>query len=169
VASSTPCLAVNVDTGFAAGTLRDVVKAAGPGHHLTVQGVCVGTTYVTQSLTITGIRTETSGAPVLQGNGKGRVLKVQPDITVLIKDLTIRGGNAGKGGAGGGIHNGGNLTLRDVIVTKNSAGFGGGIWVDADGVGYLEDARLVLAGKTRISGNNAYGYGGGVHSFAPSS
>ena len=80
-ASPTACLAVNVDTGFTAGTLRAVVKAAGPGHHLTVQGVCVGTTYITQSLTITGIRTATSGAPVLQGDGKGRVLKVQPDIT----------------------------------------------------------------------------------------
>jgi hypothetical protein len=163
-ASPTACLAVNVDTGFTAGTLRAVVKAAGPGHHLTVQGVCVGTTSITQSLTITGIRTATSGAPVLQGDGKGRVLKVQADVVVTIKDLTIRGGNAGKGGDGGGIFNGGNLTLRDVIVTRNRAGFGGGIWVSALG---FEPARLILAGKTRVSRNSAYGYGGGVHSFAP--
>jgi predicted outer membrane repeat protein len=57
-----------------------------------------------------------------------RVFSVPEGITVIIEDLTIRHGwPSNEKEHGGGVENYGNLTLRNCIITKNSARGGGGV------------------------------------------
>jgi uncharacterized delta-60 repeat protein/CSLREA domain-containing protein len=110
-------------------------------------------------LTING-----TGANLLSisGNNQSRVFRINRDAVVLIKGLTILGGNgAGDfgGGNGGGIYvspNGSNtmLTLDDVTVRNNRALAGGGI--------YIFGAATVNINNSTFTENTAtYNYGGG--------
>jgi hypothetical protein len=93
------------------------------GHTLTIQG---------QGPTRTVIDANTPGAPLLD-----RLFQVSPGVTVVFRDLTLRGGDAQDDGTpgqapgtsesrGGCILNAGTVTLDDVVVIHNAAIGGAG-------------------------------------------
>jgi hypothetical protein len=74
-----------------------------------------------------------SSATTIDGNNARRVFMVGVASTVEIAGIQITRGRApngstpgAAGGAGGGIHNAGNLTLRNAVVSDNVAGNGAG-------------------------------------------
>jgi hypothetical protein len=154
-AASGPCLVTNVDTSETLTALQEAVDAGSPGNHITVEGTCHGITIIDKDLVITGIQTQTSGRPILDGDGLGSVVTVRW-VAVTIRDLTIEDGASpsGAGRNGGGItQRGGTLALINVIVRGSHGRRGGGI---------LSTGTLTLSGATRISGNDS-GRGGGVY------
>ena len=96
------------------------------------------------------------GANVLtvNGNHAGPVFQVAAKTTALISGLTISGGNAGAFGSGGGVNNGGVLTLLGDLVSGNQAGNGGGVG---------NSGTLVVQNST-IGGDTASNLGGGLYS-----
>ncbi|MFO7532539.1 MAG: hypothetical protein R6W93_08755, partial [Candidatus Limnocylindrales bacterium] len=144
----TACRVHNVESGVTGASFKRAVRAASAHDRLTIQGTCVGTTLIGRDLTITGVRTETSGLPTLDGIGTGPVLTVNPGRSVTLRNLTIQGGARG-------IHNHGDLTLHDVIVRGNTAAVGAGIYNAAG-------STLTLNGTTSIRDNEATALGGGV-------
>jgi hypothetical protein len=151
-ASPTACRVKNLDTGVTKNSLQKAHAAAKAGQRLTVRGTCAGVTTLRKSLTITGISTATSATPILDAKLNGRVVTVRPAATVTLRSLTIRGGATP--GAGGGVHNGGRLVLRDVVVGGNTADGGGGI---------MNRGTLTLNGSSSIRGNTAMWISGGIH------
>jgi hypothetical protein len=152
-ASPTACRVRNLDTGVTKNSLQKAHDAAKADQRLTVRGTCAGITVLRKSLTITGIRTATSGKPILDAKLNGRVVKVRPGVKVTMRRLTIRGGATP--GSGGGILNDGTLVLRHVVVRGNTAG--------ADGGGVANGRNLTLAGSSSIRANGAEVYGGGIY------
>jgi len=129
---------------------------------------------------------EGSGARVtiIDGAGLDRVFDVDPSqngLPVAILELTIRGGDTG--GSGGGLRNGGTLTLDRCSLDGNHAGGpGGGIRNDFDLFvldsairgnstddhgGGLDDHGLSFIQNTTVSGNavNGGGVGGGLYNL----
>jgi predicted outer membrane repeat protein len=116
------------------------------------------------------INNQSGGAVVLNANGLGRVLDINPADTSLATPATVTfNGNTGgltiangaTGGSGGGIRDQGsvNLTLNNVTVTGNTAtADGGGIAMEnAASVPWV----LTLNGST-VSNNHAGAAGGGI-------
>jgi len=161
-ASPAACRVQNTDSGKTYKALQDAVDAASKGDRLTVMGTCIGKTTIDKKLVIEGIRKQDSGTPTLSGAGKVRVVIIQKDATVAMRDLVIRGGKVThgqydedrKGGAG--VRNQGTLTLSEVVVRGNSATPWG------DGGGIYNAGRLTLEGSTSITGNTAE-WGGGMY------
>lgn len=87
------------------------------------------------------------------GGGNYRIFTVQNGATVTIQDLTIANGSVSDGN-GGGILNNGTLTLKDSLVSGNTAALGGGI--------YNQNGTLTLNG-TRVANNTATSAGGGIN------
>src|SRR5215813_12112851 len=124
---------------------------------------------ITDDVTIRGAGAQ---ATIVDGGGLDRVFQVLPpqaqcggtgvvSPNVRISGLTMRNGNvATTNDNGGGIYNsipgaqGGLLTLVDVVVTGNSATFGGGIFN-----GWSASASME---RVTIS-NNAAAYGAGLY------
>jgi hypothetical protein len=156
------CVVRNGRTDRAYKRLQPAVEAARRGDRLTVRGTCRGSTIVDRKLAIVGVPSQELGRPILSGAGKGRVLRVEPGITVRLQDLVVLRGkmltSRGKPGYGGGIANRGKLTLVDVEVRRSTAGQSG----RGGGGGVYNTGRLTLRGSTRISGNFAPD-GGGVY------
>jgi hypothetical protein len=158
-----PCTVRDVTTGHHAtytgpGALQMAINGAVAGNTLKVWNTCTGDSIVTKNLTITA----GGGGATLDGTGTaGSVITIKPGVTATIKGLDITGGTGNFGlyapiTFGGGIDNGGHLTLTNVSVVKNTAGDGGGIFNDSG-------AKLTLGGRsgTSINWNTANGYGGG--------
>jgi peptidoglycan-N-acetylglucosamine deacetylase len=144
----TACRVHNEATGVTEPSLKRAVRAASTGDHLTIRGTCVGSARIGRDLTITGVRTETSGPPTLDAIGRGPVLAVRPGRSVTLRNLSVQGGERG-------IHNQGDLTLDDVIVRGNTAAVGAGVYNAAG-------STLTLNGTTSIRDNTATTLGGGV-------
>lgn len=129
-----------------ADSLADAINGAAAGSTLLVDGTCTGNFYIDKDLTL-------SGPAILDGGGIpttfGATLNVAAG-TVVLNDLTIQDG-VGIFGLGGGLWNGGNLTLNGSIVTNNTAAFAGGVF---------NDGQLTLNGSS-VSHNTATTYGGG--------
>jgi predicted outer membrane repeat protein len=157
-AAQPACRVKNVtqDTWFATQTgqaLTRAIAAARPGDRLNVFGRCRGSFSIEKDLKVFG-NTNRLAPTVLDGAGGGGVLFVNERVTVTLARLTITGGNATVR-VGGGIQNGGHLTLtRSRVVGNRSASDGGGIYNYGD---------LVLD-TTTVSGNTAGGGGGGLFS-----
>jgi hypothetical protein len=156
------CVVRNGDRGRAYKRLQPAVEAARRGDKLTVRGTCRGSTIIDRKLAIVGVTSQELGRPILSGAGKGRVLRVEPGISVKVQDIVILRGkmltSRGKPGYGGGIANRGRLTLVDVEVRRSTAGQSG----RGGGGGVYNTGTLTLRGSTRISGNFAPD-GGGVY------
>ena len=90
----------------------------------------------------------------ISGNNASRVFDVSNGASADISGLTITKGYVAGEGRGGGICNGGTLTISDSTISGNSAGCGGG------GI-YNEDTLTIRA--STISGNTA-SEGGGIYS-----
>jgi hypothetical protein len=137
-------------SGCAFTNLQQAIDAAAP--EATIR-LCPETyperVYVEKNLTLVGAgadRTALDGGGALDMTS---VLGVGPAVTVVVRDLTVRGGNRG---AGGGVFNEGALTLERVAVTGNKAGDGAGLF-------NMPGASLRLF-DSRVSGNESSGGGG---------
>ena len=144
------------DTWFATATgaaLTRAIAAANPGDRLNVFGRCRGSFSIGKNLRIFG-NTNRQAPTVLDGAGAAGVLFVNERVTVSLTRLTITGGNTDVR-VGGGIQNGGLLTLNRTTVTGNRAA--------SDGGGIYNYGTLTL-NNTRLSDNSAGGGGGGLFS-----
>jgi uncharacterized repeat protein (TIGR01451 family) len=100
--------------------------------------------------------TTQSSTSTIDGQGARRGMTVNLGITTVVERFIVQNGNGGS--YGGGIHNGGTLTLNDCTVSGNAVssgeyyGAGGGIY---------NYGPLTLNSST-VSGNHAAGYGGGI-------
>jgi hypothetical protein len=105
---------------------------------------------INSDITITG-----TGASKLSisGNNASRVFGIAGASKVTISGLSITQGKE-SAGAGGGIVNSGTLTLKNSIVSGNTADFGGGIY---------NGGTLTLKNSI-ISGNTA-DFGGGIYNY----
>jgi CSLREA domain-containing protein len=135
-------------------TLRDAISYAAQGATIsfsvtgTIQ-LTGGTLSIEQPLTITG-----PGASLLtvDANSNSQVFYVT-GTTVTISGLTIRGGFT-ESGTGGGVDSyQSNLTLDQVVIRENFAGYGGGI--------YANEGSLAVTRST-ITDNIAASGGGGI-------
>ena len=103
------------------------------------------------------------GGLTIDGNGQAQVFVIQAPTSqtsgaanAAIEGLTIKNGFApGTPSLGGGIYNGGTLTLTNSTVSGNSAGYGGGIFNAGTGT-------LTLTNST-VSANTATNSGGGIY------
>jgi nitrous oxidase accessory protein NosD len=169
------------DTWFATRdgrALTRAIAAAHPGDRLNVFGTCRGNYVIDKSLRVFG-NTVATAPTVLDGNGRGRVLTVLPQlsatVTVTLARLVVTGG--GEGGievgegtvvalnrstvrgntatnrVGAGIQNGGDLTLNDTTVTGNRAVLDGG------GIYNFGDLTL---NNSRLTRNTTGTVGGGL-------
>jgi CSLREA domain-containing protein len=113
----------------------------------------VGELAITSRLTITGSGASTT---IIDGNRSvrpnSRVLVVGSGIIVNITGVTIR--NGGTTAVGGGIFNGGTLTLTNSTVSGNAAA--------NDGGGIFNNGGIVTLVNSVVSGNNAGVDGGGI-------
>lgn len=126
------------------------------------------------------------GSLIIDGMRNGSVFKVLLFADAVIDNLTVRGGRTLEGG---GIHNSGRLTLKNVFVTDNIGSFNaGGIWNSGDlilessivssnrtgtnisehfnGGGIYNQSGTVVVVDSQITGNSASGLGAGVFNRA---
>lgn len=105
-------------------TLREAIAAALPGDLITL-GLPYGARIRLQAGQLVIDKNLTLAAPVsttritVDGNNRGRVLRIEAGTVVEIRGLRIAGGNSQfepSEKPGGGIWNGGHLTLVDVLV-----------------------------------------------------
>jgi predicted outer membrane repeat protein len=139
------------------GTLRSAITNAASGAVITFAPSLSGATITLGStLTInTNLTIDASALPgglQINGNGSVQIFNVASTITVFLNSLTITNGFA-SGGSGGGIYNGGTLTLTNCTLSGNSGDFGGGIY----------SAGTLTLNQCTLSGNSAY-FGGGIYS-----
>jgi hypothetical protein len=142
------------------------VFPAGSSQTITLLNGPISFTDTSGSTTVTG---PGSAALAVNGNQTSRVFQVSSGVAVSMSGLTITNGavnsSAGVIATGGGIQNGGSLTLTNVTVSDNLAN--GGSYPDieggatgnggaADGAGIYSTGNLVLV-NTVISGNTAQG------------
>jgi hypothetical protein len=135
--------------------LRAAISAAPVGATVLVDGTCTGNFFIDKDLTL-------SGPAVLDGGGGsiGTPFAATLNVaagTVVLNNLTIQDG-VGIFGLGGGLWNGGQLTLNHSTVTNNHASGGAG--------GVFNYGQLTLNGST-VSHNTAQG-GGGIFNCAVS-
>jgi predicted outer membrane repeat protein len=144
------------DSWFATSTgaaLTRAIAAANPGDRLNVFGRCRGSFSIEKDLKLYGT-TNRQAPTVLDGAGAAGVLFVNERVTVSLTRLTITGGNATVR-VGGGIQNGGLLTLNRTTVTGNRAA--------SDGGGIYNYGTLTL-NHSRLTSNVSGGGGGGLFS-----
>jgi hypothetical protein len=115
----------------------------------TTSGEPTGLPVITSPLTIRGQRAETTIIERDTGAPRFRILSVGG--TVTLQRLTMRNGFGGAVG-GGGIGNGGTLSLIDCILTGNRAQVGGGLF----------NGGTVTITHTTFDGNGAVLFGGGL-------
>lgn len=151
--------------GGAPGQLRFEINAAAAGDTIVIPAGTItltgaageddnasGDLDINKNLTIQGAG---PGLSIIDGGGIDRVFQIF-GVTVTISGMTIRNGNAGAGGFGGGVRNdsGATLTLVNATVSGNTTGFrGGGI--------YNQQGTVTLTNVT-VSGNTASESGGGI-------
>jgi hypothetical protein len=138
------------------GTLRSAITNAADGAVITFDPSLSGAT-ITLSNTLT-INTNLtidasalSGGLQINGNGSVQIFNAASNTFVFLNSLTIANGYSTN--SGGGIYNGGTLTLNNCTLSGNSVAiFGGGI----DNVGAL------TLNQSTLSGNSAADTGGGI-------
>ncbi len=116
---------------------------------------------IEKNLTIQG---DTENPVIIQadattGTANHRVMNISANLTVTLKNLTIRNGKETKGG-GIYVDSGSSLTMTNCTVSKNitTTGSGGGI--------YLKDKNSLTLTNCTISGNATTAttsYGGGIY------
>ena len=97
------------------------------------------------------------------GTPQFRVFTIESGATVEIAGLTISGGNIAD--AGGGIYNdGGDLTVRNSVISNNTATSASGT-----GAGISSDGGSLLVSYSTITANNSGCDGGGISVYFTSS
>ncbi len=143
------------------GSLRQALAIANDGDTIDATGISgaisliSGELLVDKSVTING-----AGADVLavDGNAAGRVFFITLGETVTISGFTIRNGHAGN--AGGGIDNedGSTVTVTNCTLSGNSAGLGGGMFNG----GPLTIGSTTISDNSAANGGGIYNSGGGT-------
>ena len=150
-------------------SLREAITAANqnPGQHvillhagtytLTASGPATGNLQILGDVVLMG---DGAGSTLIDGGGLDGIFYVSSNATVQIQDVTLRNGRSP--GAGGAIHNQGDLTLLRTVLTGNSsvagsAGPGRGGAIVSDGA----NPSLTIADST-IANNTAQSAGGGI-------
>jgi hypothetical protein len=155
---STLTVTNNVDSG--AGSLRAEIAADKSGDTIVFAPSLDGKTItltrgeldITKNLTIQG---PGAGQVTVSGGMTSRVFEVRPNTNLSLSGLTITQGYTYDGG---GIFNGGTLTVSACTLSSNHAASvgaqGGGIYIALGGVATLTNCTF--------SGNRAAGFGGGL-------
>jgi len=155
-------IAANTDAPFDA-----CPAGSGPDTIVLSKGTQTLTSYVPSIYSPTGLPLINSNITI-EGNGakitrkktaaQFRLMAVQYTGTLTLNNLTLSGGNSTYGG--GGVFNGGYLTVNNCIITGNKA-FGGGAISNYGGYSQINNST--------ISKNTASYGGGGIfnRSFAP--
>jgi len=108
--------------------------------------------------------TAQSGSSIVDGQGSRRGITVSDGVTAIIEHFTVQSGAATSPSylywsSGGGIYNGGTLTLNNSIVSDNTVShFGGGIYNG----GTLTLNNSTVSGNTNTGGMAGDG-GGGIY------
>jgi hypothetical protein len=104
-----------------------------------------------------------AGELTISGNQASRVFEVASGMQVTLSGLTISNGLV-VGGDGGGILNGGNLTVSGSIVSANSANIlkKGGNLYGGSGGGIYNSGTLTVTGNSTLSGNSTVNGGAGI-------
>ncbi len=154
-------------------TLREAVHAAGNSAGLDVINLSAGTYVldrtgidntsvggdldITDDMTITGAGRDVTTIQMM--NSIDRVLEVSSGA-LSVENLKISGGNTSEQGGAIANHGADRLTVRDSLVTANTAsGHGGGLYSAGD---------LLITGSA-VSGNSSAGSGGGAYSSGAAS
>ncbi len=149
--------------GTACASINGPIAKASPGDTIYVAiGTYTGTgdevVLIDKDITLSGgwdsTFTTQSGTSTIDGEGARRGMTVNDNVTATVRSFTIQNGFSGDGG---GIANGGALTLISSIVMDNTAvAYGGGI---------LSYGTLLRLDFSTVSGNEATtGAGGGIFS-----
>ena len=141
------------------GTLRSaIVNAANGAIIIFAPSLSGATISLSSTLTInTNLTIDASALPgglQINGNGAVTVFNVASTITVFLNSLTITNGYSTN--SGGGIYNGGTLTLTNCILSGNSANSDGG------GIYNYYESTLAMNQCKFLSGNSATDTGGGM-------
>jgi parallel beta-helix repeat protein len=107
-----------------------------------------------------------AGKLIIDGGGNIRVLSIYDgvvgkDSPATISALSIVNGKAPAGATGGGIFSEESLTLKNVIISGNTATKGAGLNVGGDGS--IQEKVTII--HSRISGNTATDVGGGFNLY----
>ncbi|UCF41623.1 MAG: hypothetical protein JSW43_04655, partial [Gemmatimonadota bacterium] len=109
----------------------------------------LGQLVVSDDVDIAGAGQEST---IVDGNASDRVFEIQPGIVAEISAVTIQNGYVAWWRDGGGIYNGGNLTLTNSTVSGNTAYWGGGI--HASWMGYATLTNTIVADNGAPTGAN---------------
>ena len=161
--------------------LTSAISDADAGDRLSVRGTCFGNYTIDRDLTVSGSRLSATPTTI-SGAGLGRTLLIEPELTVTLSHLTISGGNVDTAGGGGGlfVNDGAKVLLyRSTVIANASSIVGGGVVNggaltlirssveqnhavnDADGGGIYNYGQLVMIGSG-LTNNSAGGAGGGL-------
>jgi len=133
------------------GPLQAQINGAATGAVINIaSGTLAETLLLDKNITLSGSWWD---KPVLDAQSRGTVLRVLPGVTVTLRGVSLRGGNAP---LGGGVLNEGDLTLEHCVITDNTAQNGGGI----ANYGSLKIIQSV------VSNNVSATTGGGLYNHA---
>jgi hypothetical protein len=157
-----PCRVGNVtqDRWFATGdgsALSDAISQAAPGDRLNVFGTCVGNYTIDRDLIVSGSFRPTAPTTLTAG-GIGRVLLIEPGVTVKLARVTISGGAVTTAGGGGGlfVSEGAVVRLvRSVVIANSTTGAGGGI---------VNGGDLIVIDSS-LDQNHGFTDGGGIYNY----
>ncbi len=139
----------------AAGSGADTIILPAGIYTLTIGGsgedlAATGDLDITGDLTISGAG---AASTIIDGGGIDRVFQIIGAISVNISGVTVRNGNPGASAIGGGISNGGALTLNNSTVISNTS---------YDGSGIYNSGTLTLTSQATIRANVAANSGSGI-------
>ena len=135
--------------GKAFKTIAKGIAAAGNGGLLFIGGgTYKESLVVNKNITIQG---GGAGQTIIDGQQLNRVFDIPGGVSVSLKELTVTGGKAPSGQNGGGISNGGTLSLDECVVTGNMS--------DA-----INNGGTLTINRSTISGNSGLGI---LNAFGP--
>jgi predicted outer membrane repeat protein len=100
-----------------------------------------------------------AGRTIIDGNHANDVIYIETGRKVLVRNITIRNGDANRAG---GIYNDGSLTITDSVIEGNHASIGGGIYGSQGGGIYNDSSGVLLLINSTIRSNSA-DTGGGIY------
>ncbi len=122
----------------------EYLNATGAPGAITFQSGLKGTIALGSTLAITdtgGVTIDATGAAVtVSGQGAVQVLHVAAGVTASIAGLTLAGGHGA--GTGGGVYNGGALTLTGDTITGSYALSGAGVYNSSSGTLTIADTTI---------------------------
>jgi hypothetical protein len=163
-------LTVTTTADSGAGSLRGAIAATSDGDTIQFDAALNGQSIMLTSDELAINKNITVDGPgadqlaVTRSSGTFRIFHILPGHTVIIKGLTISGGN---GTYGSGLANESSMVAIDRCVVQDCSAqgsYGGGVYTNASP---FEDANLTVLNST-IRNNYAYAAGGGIYIQASS-